>query len=139
VLVPHARNTHKKATMAPRKGLPKTGEAAKSQGCNVLTSYFKRARPGRPKKGAMQQTTPFKLSQRSATRRRSEGLFRKLQSQLEVWLVWLLRLQLLMPQCNKLQHAAGLQLCVACAIHRYKVEHVLLTRCVDNAIHRVKV
>jgi hypothetical protein len=25
-------------------------EAAKSQGCNALTSHFKRARPGRPKK-----------------------------------------------------------------------------------------
>jgi hypothetical protein len=36
--------------MAPRKGLPKTVEAATSQGCNVLTSFFKRARPGRPKK-----------------------------------------------------------------------------------------
>jgi hypothetical protein len=36
--------------MAPRKGLPTTEEAAKSQGCNVITSYFKRAKPGRPKK-----------------------------------------------------------------------------------------
>jgi hypothetical protein len=36
--------------MAPRKGLPTTEEAPKSQGCNVLTSYFNSARPGRPKK-----------------------------------------------------------------------------------------
>jgi hypothetical protein len=36
--------------MAPWKGLLTTEEAAKSQGCNVLTFCFKRARPGRPKK-----------------------------------------------------------------------------------------
>jgi hypothetical protein len=37
-------------TMAPRKHLPKTAEAARTDGCNLLTDFFKRARPGRPKK-----------------------------------------------------------------------------------------
>jgi hypothetical protein len=37
-------------TMAPRKHLPKTAEAARNDGCNLLTDFFKKNRAGRPKK-----------------------------------------------------------------------------------------
>jgi hypothetical protein len=37
--------------MAPRKHLPKqTAEAARTDGCNLVTDFFKRSRAGRPKK-----------------------------------------------------------------------------------------
>ena len=36
--------------MAPRKRPPNTAEAARNDGCNLLTDYFKRNRAGRPKK-----------------------------------------------------------------------------------------
>jgi hypothetical protein len=36
--------------MAPRKHLPKTAEAARTDGCNLVTDLFKRSRAGRPKK-----------------------------------------------------------------------------------------
>jgi hypothetical protein len=36
--------------MAPRKHLPKTAEAARNDGCNLVTDFFKKNRAGRPKK-----------------------------------------------------------------------------------------
>ncbi len=43
-----AHPTH--PTMAPRKHLPKTAEAARTDGCNLVTDFFQRSRAGRPKK-----------------------------------------------------------------------------------------
>jgi hypothetical protein len=37
-------------TMAPRKHLPKTAEAARNDGCNLVTDFFKKNSAGRPKK-----------------------------------------------------------------------------------------
>ena len=45
-----AHPTH--PTMAPWKHLPKTAEAARTDGCNLVTDFFKKNRAGRPKKGS---------------------------------------------------------------------------------------
>jgi hypothetical protein len=93
-------------TMAPRKHLPKTAEEQQGMMAAIwsLTSSRRTVQEGQ-RKEATQQTTSFKLSQQSATTRRSVGQFQitrrmplqrrwwRLQSQLEE-----LPLQLLMPQ-----------------------------------------
>jgi hypothetical protein len=67
-------------TMAPRKHLPKTAEAARNDGCNLVTDFFKKNRAGRPKKRRNSANDDVQAQPAISNKKKKRGLLLPLKT-----------------------------------------------------------